>query len=101
MGSMKWLKENVGWIGTSLAILVLFFGWASGYFGSLVETKAAPIAHSVAREEIKYHALEVEPRMQAVETLATGNRQKLVDIERKMDTSLEMQKKILAEITKK
>lgn len=95
---MKWMKENTGWIASLVGIVILLFGWLSGTFGEMVETKAAPVAHSVAQEEIRIHNLTVEPRMQAVETLASGNKQKLTDIEQKLDDSLEIQRQILREV---
>ena len=64
---MKWLKNNIGWFGPAVFLVVALLGWSSGVFGFFVAIEAKPIAKEAAEEQIKTHELRMEPRWQAIE----------------------------------
>jgi len=92
---MKWWKENAGWTSAFVAVLLVAVGWLSGLFEHVVEIEAKP----AIQKEIYLHELEVEPRLQKIETTSTYNKEEIQKIQDKLDDSLVIQQKILDKVS--
>jgi hypothetical protein len=97
---MKWLKGNAGWLASLCAVAMILIGWLSGAFGYVVATEAKPVAKEVVEQEMQFHELKMEPRLQAIEMSGSHNSQEIGKMQKKLDDSMLIQQEILKEVRK-